>query len=161
MAAHTSTRVPEVIDHLVSTFTAAVTGDPESVLVVDGPAGTNLNNGRPLLLVGSRGLDEDDQDAVTSSQDWRYTGSRRRTETVTVVCSLWVTGGETDMAARRERAYTLLDLLAESLRSSMDALSVAGRVTELGITEVGHRSTQSSRGAEIALTFTVTANAIV
>lgn len=95
-----------VSDRLVTLFQAAV---PAGVVVFDGARG-NINGGRDIICVGW----DDDDDAGSVAFERGDVGNHSLTETGTVTCLLVCQSG-TDLRTTRQRAFSLLQLLADAI----------------------------------------------
>ena len=105
-----TTAVPDVLDYLVATFTAAPTigAATPPVAVYDGPVTT----GEPNQLVLWVGLNDPDSIAAPigaeSQQEWVGVGARQRNEYVTVHCVAEAWAGTTDVKSIRDDAYRIV-----------------------------------------------------
>lgn len=113
----TNSRVPDVIDALVTLFTASPNlGDAK---VLDGPPVTDS----PLfeaIYVGYDGDPDGGAETATFEQEWAGLGARAKNETVTVTCAVIAWKGDNNAAARkarRVRAFALLGVVEAIVRA--------------------------------------------
>lgn len=154
-----TTRVPDVLDALVSLFTAEL----PTTVVVDGPL--SKNDGETYtaprrLFVGADTADPAQQAiAVTGVQSFRSDGARNRDEDAVVNCVAEGWTGDTVMKTARDYAATILDgvesvLRATAVAPSAPALGVAGVMySELTVTD--WVQAQTDRGAYCRIEFGV------
>lgn len=143
--AHTMSTVPAVLDDLVSRTRLTLTG----VQVVDGPP-TEMLEG-DVIFIGFTGVPG--EPAVTDARTRRQYTPTRDTEAYDVACliSAWP-GGDTDMKTARDRAYELLDALADMLA---DAPQLGGLVKRVRISADTLLPEQTTNGAVATLSVTV------
>lgn len=110
----TTSRIPDVIDVLVTRLDAAPTLD--GVKVIDGPIVTN----DPLheaVYIGYDGDPEGDGAAVEFTQVWASIGQRARGETFSVTCAVVVWKGSTKVRPVRLRAFEVLAAIQDVVRA--------------------------------------------
>lgn len=102
-----TSRVPALIDYLVTLFTGAATlgAATPPVTVYDGPATTEASD-QLVLWVGLADPDADGgQEAAASVQEWAAIGRQGRNETTTVHCCAEAWSGTDDVKAARTAVY--------------------------------------------------------
>lgn len=113
-----TSRVPDVLDALVSLFAAAPA--LAGVKVLDGPVVTSAPL-KDAVFVGYDGDPDDDGGlAVEFSQEWASIGQRARDEKFTVTCAVLSWRGSTTVRPVRERAFALLAAVEDALRDASD-----------------------------------------
>lgn len=158
----TTSRIPAVIDYLVTAFTAAATlgASPAApVTVYDGPVTTDAS----VNLVLWVGLDDPDgaggRPAGDSSQDWAALGHMARNEQVTIHCAADAWYGTDDIRAARLAAYAITSAVEDIIRG--DA-TLGGTVTtpgNAGVTNMQLLQDNTDRGALARVMFDITAQA--
>lgn len=149
----TTSRIPNLLDGLVTMFTAAL----PSVQVIDGPY-QQAPTGDFLCV----GWSPDDDTAATGDQAWAGLGARHKDEQVDVVCYLDAasgSAGQTDVKSRRDSAYVLLAAVEDALRADPQ---VNGSLTNPGWCGLGPhslRQEQTESGFEIGITFHIVGQA--
>lgn len=146
----THSRAPEVVDAIYNLVDAAA---PADVRVYDGP----LADQDPADAIHI-GYDADPDvlgDAVTSSQDWAGLGAKKRNETLTVACAIFLLDGAADIRAARIRGYGLLAVVEDAIHPApsmgLSAPTWAG-VTSSRLLYIPSEDT----GLEVWLGFTIT-----
>jgi hypothetical protein len=104
--------IPAAIEALVALWTTAFADDP--VTVVDGPP-LNDQTGADYLYVGWQ-LGQDV--GAEMAQDFASAGARRRDETFDILCQVDCWTGDSDVPARRARAFDVLAAVEDSLRAT-------------------------------------------
>jgi hypothetical protein len=115
-----TSKVPDVIDYLVTLFTNDVTlgqaPAPNTVTVYDGPAlaqtFTPLN-----LYVGMTDPDADEPVSANSEKAWAALGKQSIDETLQIHCCAEAWSGATDMRAIRLAAYGIVAAVETLLRA--------------------------------------------
>lgn len=154
MAVITS-RVPAAVDALVALCRAspALAG----VEIVDGPPIIDLANPDVIFI----GWQPSDGTAVTFAQDFNAAGARTRDEEFGITCYAEAHSGDTDITARRVRAFELLAAVETALRAT-DAAPTAptlnGAVLWAHLT-AGTVTQAQSQGALVGVEFTVSCRA--
>lgn len=155
-----TTRVPSVIDYLVTTFRAAPTLGASivtPVTVYDGPPSTD-DTSSLLLLVGVDDLESDAPTAATADQEWVGIGAQRRDE----FFSIWLTAvawvGEQEPGIARTAVAAIVGAVEDITRA--DA-SLGGRVlmTLPGVTETTWRQAQTAAGCTCSVSFRIACRA--
>jgi len=149
-----TSKVPAVIDYLVTTFTAATTlgAATPPVAVYDGPLVTQ----EPAQLLLFVGIDDPDSDeaptSASSEQSWASLGKQAKNEQVTVFCTAESWGGDTDVKAIRTTAYGIVAAVEDLLRADvmLGGLFQFGQVTGLTL-----RQNQTTQGAVARVTFQI------
>lgn len=144
----TTSRIPAVVDALVSTFTTALTG---SATVYDGQWVTAPSGTESYLTVGWT----PDADGPTGEQEWVGLGNRARDERIDVPCYVDAYTGDTDTAARRTAAFALLGAVEDVIRADP---TIGGAVPQPGWSQIGSysvRQEQTESGLEVGITFHV------
>lgn len=110
-----TSKVPAAIDALVSILRAssALSG----VRVIDGPpAGSTSDQAdNDYVYVGWQ---PDSDIAAEMTQDFNAAGARTRDEAFTIPGTIDTWSGDTDMSARRARAFVLLAALEDAIRAT-------------------------------------------
>lgn len=141
----TTSRIPAVVSALVSTFTAAMTG----VKVIDGPFDTVPDG--DYLTVGWT----PDGELTTGSQAWASLGNRARDERIDIPCYVDSYSGSTDVATRRNAAFTLLAAAETAIRNDP---TLGGVVPKPGWAQIGtysERQEQTEAGLAVGIVFHV------
>jgi len=116
-----TSRVPAVIDYLVTAFTAASTlgAATPPVAVYDGPVVTEA----PTQLVLWVGVDDPDSEeapiGAESESEWGSLGALARNEQITVHCVAEAWSGDTDVKATRVAAYGIVSAVETLLRADV------------------------------------------
>jgi hypothetical protein len=114
-----TSRVPAVIDYLVTTFTAATTlgAAASPVSVYDGPVVTET----PAQLTLWVGMDDPDSEeapvGAESESQWAALGAMARDEEISVHCVAEAWSGDTDVKATRLAAYGIVAAVETLLRA--------------------------------------------
>lgn len=140
-----TSRIPAVLDALVSTFTAAL----PTARVIDGPF-TTVPDG-DYLTVGST----PDGDTTTGQQDWASLGNRARNEQIDVPCYCDSYSGSTDVAARRNAAFAMFAAAEDALRTDP---TLGGVIPNPGWAQIGtysERQEQTEAGLAVGVVFHV------
>ncbi|MFE0875353.1 hypothetical protein ACFW4X_10795 [Streptomyces smyrnaeus] len=151
-----TSRAGAAIDALLSILRAAPA--LADVAVVDGPPTQNLTKGKRLYVGWSPASDQ----AADITQSFASAGARRRDEDFSIACYLEVRSGDTDMAAKRASAFTLLAAVEDVLRatdSAPEAPTLDGTVLWSQLTAAGLDQDQTQNGALAGIPFTVTCRA--
>lgn len=142
----TTSRIPAVIDALVSTLTAGLPG----VTVIDGPL-VNVPDG-DYVTVGWT----PDNDTTTGTQTWAGVGNRARDEHIEVPCYCDSFSGSTAVSARRAAAFALMAAAENAVRADP---SLGGLVSAPGVAEIGtytERQEQTDAGVAVGVVFHIT-----
>lgn len=141
----TTSRIPAVIDALVSTLTAAL----PNVSVFDGPF-IDTPDG-DYVTVGWT----PDGETTTGSQVWAGLGAKARDETIDVPCYCDSFSGSTTVSTRRNAAFALLSAAENAVRSDP---TLGGAVLNPGWAEIGsysERQEQTDAGVAVGVVFHV------
>lgn len=117
----TTSRVPAVIDYLVTTFTAASTlgAATPPVAVYDGPVVTDA----PAQLILWVGMDDPDSEeapiSAESESEWGSLGALARNEQITVHCVAEAWSGPDDVRAMRVAAFGIVAAVETLLRADV------------------------------------------
>jgi len=117
-----TSRVPAVIDYLVTAFTAAATlgAATPPVAVYDGPVETDA----PAQLVLWVGMDDPDSEeapiGAESESEWGSLGALARNEQITVHCVAEAWSGPTDVATVRTSAFNIVAAVETLLRADVN-----------------------------------------
>lgn len=144
----TTSRIPAVIDALVSTLTAALTG----VQVLDGPY-ISVPDG-DYLTVGWTPQGE----TTTGGQTWAGLGNKARDEQIDVPCYCDSYSGSTVVSARRNAAFTLMAAAENALRSDP---TLGGAIPNPGWAQIGtytEYQEQTDKGLAVGVIFHVLVN---
>lgn len=151
-----TSRVPAAVDALLAILraSAALSG----VSVVDGPPTTNLSDLDHVFV----GYQPNVEAAVQLAQSFNAAGARTRDEDFGIACYAEARSGDTDMQARRARAFALVAAVEEALRAT-DAAPTAptlnGTVLWSHLTAGNVFQGQRDSGAVAGVEFTVTCRA--
>lgn len=115
-----TSRVPDVLDYLVSLFSGDVTlgtaPAPNTVAVYDGPRITQEPSQRNLY-VGLTDPDSDEPVSANSEQTWAALGKQAVDETLTIHCCAEAWSGETDVRTLRLEAYGIVHAVETLIRA--------------------------------------------
>lgn len=141
--------VATVADALIANWTAlpGLTG----VEVVDGPRPEAPGPG-DLVVLGHNG-DPESTAEVTVTQELASLDGSSRWETGVVPCCVVSQSGDTDLSARRARAFALLAAIETSVRAD---LTLGGLVLSAQITSAGARQLQNGAGSAVVVPFEIT-----
>lgn len=123
MRSQATSSLPAVIDALLVTWRAALAGAGDATEVFDGPIGANTPAGGDVVVVGV----EPPTAAAEGQQEPHGLGNRLQ-EDFTVHCRVSSLSGDTDMKARRDRAYAILAILTAVLKTNPTLGGVCDRV---------------------------------
>ncbi|MGW4388205.1 hypothetical protein [Streptomyces sp. NPDC004685] len=150
-----TSRVPAALDALLAILRAAPA--LAETRIVDGPETTNLTDRDRIHVGWQPGGDA----AVTLTQDFNSAGARSRDEEFEIACYAESRGGETDMTARRARAFELVGAVEQALRAT-DAAPTAptlnGAVLWAHLT-TGNLTQDQTSGARAGVAFSVSCRA--
>lgn len=151
-----TSRVPAAIDALVSILNGAEV--LSGVVVHDGHPGTDLEDA-DLVVVG---WDPESGSSVDMRQDFNAAGARTRNEDFDVLCFAQSWTGDTDMSARRTRAFALLAAVEDALRATSaapDAPTLGGAVLWAHLTAAQVTQARGPDGVIVGVSFRVTCRA--
>jgi hypothetical protein len=151
--------IPAALDALLALCRAAP--GLAGVVVFDGPRITDNDLVNPDRLY--IGASVDDDPAAEGDQDFAHLGARARDETYALACTAEAWSGDTDMAARRTRAFAILAAVEQLLRptdTNPRAYTISETVLYAHIAG-GLRlvQRQTGNGAVASVTFHVTCRA--
>lgn len=156
-----TTRVPDVIDYLVTLFSGDVTlgtaPAPNTVAVYDGPSlaqtPTQLN-----LYIGLTDPDADEPIGANAEASWAGQGKQSVNEAITIHCCAEAWSGETDVRTLRVAAYGIYGAVQNLIRGDVQ---LSGGVLwwdpVSGETEL--RQNQTTQGVVVKLLFHIDAHA--
>jgi len=150
-----TSRIPALIDYLVTLFTAAATLGQATppVTVFDGPPATGLD--APLkLFVGLADPDNPGAEAAAESQqDWSALGRLGRDETVTIHCCAEAWAGTDDMKTVRAAATGIAAAVEQVMQA--DTTQFGGNVLypAPGITSLALLQNNTQQGAVARVAF--------
>jgi hypothetical protein len=161
----TTSRVPAVLDYLVTTFTASTVlaavqlGDVTGVTVYDGPPTTGLD-ARLKLFVGLTDPDNQGPEvAADTAQAWAALGHQARNEQLTIHCVAEAWSGTDDARTVRAAAYAITAAVEDIVRGDS---SLGGTVSTPGnaaVTAMTLMQNNTSTGAIARISFEITAQA--
>jgi hypothetical protein len=115
-----TTRIPAVLDYLVTTFTAASTlgtANPP-VAIYDGPVVTD----EPSRLILWVGLDDPDGEGAPTAADsdstWAALGGMARDEQLSIHCVAEAWSGDTDVRTIRVAAFGIVSAVENIIRAN-------------------------------------------
>lgn len=152
-----TSRVPDLIDLMVSLFTAAATlgAATPAVAVYDGPQVTQAPE-QLALWVGVDDLENAGPTAGSSSSNWAALGRAAIDEHLSVWCVAEAWSGDTDIRTARVAAFGIVAAAADVLRTS-DFSSILWSPPVMA--DVTLRQDQSDPGAVARVTFRVDGSA--
>lgn len=149
-----TSKVPAVIDYLVTLFTNAQATTLNGVTVFDGPAVT----ADPAPLALWVGVDDPDATAATvaasSTQEWAGLGHQSRNELLSVRCVAQAWSGADDVRTVRQSVYAIIAAVEDLVRNDA-ALGGNLLFTSPGVTNGELRQLTSGAGAAARVTFTI------
>ncbi len=151
----TTSRVPALIDYLVTTFQAAVTlgAATPPVTVYDGPVTTADAPGLVLWV----GLDDPDNPAAPtaadSAQSWAGLGKQARDEIVTIYCTAESWSGADDVRTQRLAVYGIVSAVEDIVRT--DPFSGLALFPDPGVTGGQLRQNGAVQGGQARVTFQI------
>jgi len=151
-----TSRVPAAIEALLAIWRAAP--GLAGVQILDGPP-TVDQAGADYLSVGWSPTSEL---AVEFVQEFNAAGARTRDEEFSILCFLDTWTGDTDVSARRTRAFALLAVCEESIRASSSnptAPNLGGAVLWAEIASGSLMQTSTDQGVRAAIPFVVACRA--
>lgn len=148
-----TSRVPDLIDLMVSLFGAAATlgAATPPVAVYDGPIVTMAPD-QLALYVGLDELENAGPTAATSTADWAAMGRRAIDERLEVWCLAEAWSGDTDVRTARVAAFGIVAAAADVLRTG-DFSSILWNPPV--VADLTLRQDQSDPGAVARVTFRV------
>jgi hypothetical protein len=152
-----TSRVPALIDYLVTAFTAAPTlgAATPPVSVFDGPPTTA--DPAPLALhVGMDDLFSDQAPTSATSDQIRQGLAQKRQETVTVHCAAVAWAGTDDMRTVRQSAFAILAAAEDIIRLNNDGFGGNAGAALPGVSGIALQQNNTAQGAVAQVTFQVT-----
>lgn len=147
-----TSRVPAAVGALLDILRAAPS--LAEVHIEDGPTAVNLTDPDRIYVGWQPNADA----AVALQQDFNSAGARTRDESFTIACHIESRSGDTDMAARRVRAFEIVAVVEEALRATNaapTAPTLSGTVLWAHLTAGDLYQQQSANGAVAGLDFQV------
>jgi hypothetical protein len=152
----TTSRIPALIDYLVTTFTNAATLGQATppVTVYDGPQTTEA----PASLVLWVGLDDPDTDqvapsAAASQQEWAGLGKQARNEISTIHCVAEAWTGADDIKGMRTAAFAIAGAVEDIVRT--DPFSGLALFPDPGVTGMELRQNNTQSGSQARVSFQI------
>lgn len=144
--------IPAAIDALVSILQASA--GLSGVTVIDGPP-TGDQSDTDYVYVGWQ---FEGDTSVEMRQDFAHLGARKRDELFDILCSLDTWTGDTDVQARRARAFELLGAVEDALRATdaaPQAPTLNGTVLWAHLTQGALMQRHTTDGVQVGLNFRV------
>lgn len=157
----TTSRIPAVIDYLVSACTAAATigAATPPVSVIDGPMVT-ADPGPLALWIGVDDIDPGATPAAASgSQDWAGLGRMARNEQLTIHCVAQAWSGNDDVRSLRVAAAGIVSAVEDLVRADVSLGGTVSTPGNAGVTAAEWRQGPSTRGMAVRVVFEITAQA--
>lgn len=144
--------------HAVAGLVALVTDTvPDGVTVLDGPR-RREEVGLELVTIG---WDRDENTHLSEQRvNQEYNLSGRATAEGDIACRISIIRGDGDMAATRDRAVEVLELIEHAIRADWTRLAGAVDDAEIGASITAAQA-QTNDGASVALSFTVSYTAYI
>jgi hypothetical protein len=145
----TTVALPQLIDGIKTALSSAAS--LSGVRIFDGP---EIDESYPgdAICVGHDGSEDGEVLAGTANNDWNLVGAKKMFEIGTVNCFLWSWDGDTDISARRTRAYALLSAVDTVIRTDP---SFGGVVLYAGLESHSPTYRQTNAGAVVVINFTI------
>jgi hypothetical protein len=141
---------------MASTVNAAISGLLAALAASDDLTGVVLHDGPPAVAESldwiAVGYQPGSTESVTMTYDWAQIGGQRSEETYDILCSFAAHTGDADMSLRRARAITIRDAIAAAVSADR---TLGGAVRLAYVSEAVMHQEQTSRGAAIGFTFTL------
>lgn len=147
-----TSRVPAAVAALLDILRAAPS--LAEVHIEDGPTAVNYTDLDRIYVGWQPNADA----AVALQQDFNAAGARTRDESFTIACYAESRSGDTDMAARRERAFEIVAVVEDALRATNaapTAPTLNGTVLWAHLTAGDLYQQQSANGAIAGVDFQV------
>ena len=152
----TTSRIPALIDYLVTLFQGAATLGQASppVSVYDGPVTTEASDALVLWV----GLDDPDTDqvapsAAASQQEWAGLGRLARNEIVTIHCTAEAWSGIDDVKTQRVNVFGIVSAVEDLVRA--DPFSGLALFPDPGVTGLELRQNNTDRGVQARVQFQI------
>lgn len=141
---------------MASTVNAAISGFLTALRNSSALTGIALHDGPPSTSETPEwiavGYQPGSTESVTMVYDWAQIGGQRSEETYDILCSFAAHTGDADMSLRRARAFTIRDAIAAAITTDR---TLGGAVRLAHMSEAVMHQEQTSRGAAIGFTFTL------
>jgi hypothetical protein len=150
-----TSRVPALIDYLVTLFTNAATigAATPPVTVFDGPPTIAFDPGLKLY-VGFTDPDSDQPEpAATSMQNWGAMGRLGRDEMVTIHCAAEAWSGVDDIKTARTAVYGIVAAVEAVMQADTTQFGGNALYPDPGMTGAALRQNNYSTGASAVVTF--------
>jgi hypothetical protein len=151
-----TSRVPAVLDYLVTLFQAAATLGQAAppVAVYDGPVATGAVSQLTLWV----GLDDPDSETGTLAavSDRHWTGLGSQGEVITISCAAEAWSGEDDIRAMRQAAYGIVAAVETLLEADTGRFGGDAVLTDPGWSGAELRQNTTDQGAQARVSFTIT-----
>lgn len=148
--------VPGAITELLAILSAdaGLTG----VEVIDGPPTGDMSATEYVAV----GWQPDGEESVQIAQDFNAAGARTRDEDFAILCWIDTWTGDSDVSARRVRAFELLAVVEDSIRASgasPTAPNLNGSVMWAHLTNAVLKQANTDQGVRAGIAFTITCRA--
>lgn len=148
----TITALPQVIAGILTNLNAAQSLKDLEVVIYDGPEVDNSYPG-DWIGIGHNGSEDGEISAGQGQNSWRGLGAKRMEETATIDCIISTWDGDTDVAAKRVRAYAILSAVDTIIRSDP---SFGGACLFGGLNTHELTYWQSTAGFGVRINFSIT-----
>lgn len=151
-----TSRVPALIDYLVTAFTAApaLGQATPAVSVFDGPPVTA--DPAPLALyVGVDDVFSDSAPTSATSEQSRMGAGRGKQETTTINCAAVAWDGTSDLRGRRVAAYAIVAAIEDMVRTNGDQFGGYAQQGSPGVSG-GTLRQSSAGGSTVQVAFSIT-----
>ncbi|SDN17820.1 hypothetical protein [Streptomyces wuyuanensis] len=148
--------IPGAIDALLTVLRAAP--DLADVQVLDGPP-VGDQSAQDYVAVGYQ---EGAEESVQMAQDFNAAGARTRDEDFDILCWIDTWTGDSDVSARRTRAFELLAVVEDAIRASgvsPTAPTLNGAVLWAHLTNASLRQANTTDGVRAVIAFSVSCRA--
>lgn len=148
--------IPAAIDALLEILAAE--DGLSDVRVLDGPPVGDMSDQDYVAI----GWQPDSEEAVQMDQDFNAAGARTRDEDFTILCWLDTWTGDSDVRARRVRAFALLAVIEDAIRASgasPTAPTLNGTVLWAHLTGGLLKQANTDQGVRAGIAFTITCRA--
>lgn len=148
--------VPGAITQLLAILGAAA--GLSGVEVIDGPPVGDMSATEFVAV----GWQPDGEESVQILQDFNAAGARTRDEDFAILCWLDTWTGDSDVSARRVRAFELLAAVETAIRasgSSPTAPTLNGSVLWAHLTNAALKQANTDQGVRAGIAFTITCRA--
>lgn len=137
-----------VILALTTMWQSAVNG----VQVVDGPQ-VNSDPSGDWLFVGFNGDTPDEYNQGATADQALMSFARVKAEEGQITCAVVCVSGDSDIPARRARAFSFLSAAEDALRANMQ---LGGLVMHAYVSNIQYSPVQTQQGAKVRIVFSVT-----